>query len=118
MLQERRQNRSLHRGPALDLQLAACRRDGALDAIVVADADGLVVSSAGDPFTCELLAARGPTRSHDHGCALSDGMEESAFLFDAGGARLSVVARGSQRATRRRELIRAAAAVKRILTTY
>ncbi len=59
-LEERRRQRSVDPLIALHYQLAYARRDGGLDAIVVADPSGVVVAGAGAWSTCEELAAYAP----------------------------------------------------------
>jgi hypothetical protein len=59
-LEERRRKRSADPLVALHYQLAYARKNGALEAIVVADACGLVVAGAGSWATCEELAAYAP----------------------------------------------------------
>lgn len=103
MLTERRHLRSPNRGEALAHQLAACRAGGQLDAIVVADRDGLVVAGAGDAHTCEALAV----------AALSPTAAIAEFSVD--GSPLRVHAAGGTPAARVREMVRAAAGAARIL---
>jgi hypothetical protein len=59
-LEERRRKRSVDPLIALHYQLAYARNDGRLDAIVVADASGVMVAGAGAWATCEELAAYAP----------------------------------------------------------
>jgi hypothetical protein len=59
-LEERRRKRSGDPLIALHYQLAYARQDGRLDAIVVADASGVMVAGAGSWATCEELAAYAP----------------------------------------------------------
>jgi hypothetical protein len=59
-LEERRRKRSHDPLIALHYQLAYARSDGRLDAIVVADASGVMVAGAGAWATCEELAAYAP----------------------------------------------------------
>lgn len=99
---DRRHHRSTQRGRALDFQLTACLRAGALDAIVLGDDDGLVVAAAGPSDTCAELAAHGPAAG-----------DTCSFAID--GTRLHVIARGGAPDARRRELARAAAGAHRIL---
>ena len=54
-LQERRQQRSNRPGEAIQLLLEHTLRNFQLDAIALADEDGLVVSHAGDAMTCEIV---------------------------------------------------------------
>lgn len=100
---DRRVHRSDQRGPALDHQLAACRRAAALDAIVVADEDGLVIAAAGGAEVCAELAALGSTAPG------------STRVLAIDGARLRVIAAGGTVDRRGQELDRAAAAAHRIL---
>lgn len=58
--QNRRQRRSVDPLIALHYQLAHARTKGALEAIVVADASGVVVAGAGSWAACEELAAYAP----------------------------------------------------------
>jgi hypothetical protein len=59
-LEDRRRRRSVDPLVALHYQLAYARKNGSLDAIVVADASGVVVAGAGSWATCEELAAYAP----------------------------------------------------------
>jgi hypothetical protein len=59
-LEERRRKRSVDPLIALHYQLAYARQDGRLDAIVVADASGVMVAGAGAWAACEELAAYAP----------------------------------------------------------
>ncbi|MFK7990035.1 MAG: hypothetical protein AB8I08_28710 [Sandaracinaceae bacterium] len=58
--EERRRQRSSHRDLALGFQLAHVRDRGRLEALVLADDDGLALSTAGDPAVCRELAAIAP----------------------------------------------------------
>ncbi|HVV87185.1 MAG TPA: hypothetical protein VHE35_29295 [Kofleriaceae bacterium] len=55
---DRRMFRSPYTALALRHQLDACRRDGGIEAMVIADVDGLPVACSGDRDTCDELAAR------------------------------------------------------------
>lgn len=57
---ERRRRRSEERHVALRYQLEHSRDHGRLEALVLADDGGIVVSGAGDTAICEELAAFGP----------------------------------------------------------
>ncbi len=103
MQTDRRSERSTQRSIALDLQLAACRRDGELEAIVVGSADGLLVGAAGDLDVCTALAARGASP------------RGSAQRFALDGESFSVIALGGTASARQRELARAASGAARIL---
>ena len=102
MQPDRRHTLSTQRGRALDYQLTACLRAGALDAIVLGDDDGLVVAAAGHAETCAELAA--------YRDAAAD-----ACTFAIDGMRMHVIAHGGTPEIRRRELARAAAGAHRIL---
>jgi hypothetical protein len=71
-LEDRRRKRSLDPLVALHYKLAHARKNGALDAIVVADASGVVVAGAGSWATCEELAAYAPllAREDEDGMSL------------------------------------------------
>ncbi|MBX3272490.1 MAG: hypothetical protein KF729_19685 [Sandaracinaceae bacterium] len=58
--EERRTRRSLHRDLALGFQLEHVRDRGRLEALVLADDDGLTLSAAGDPAVCRELSAIAP----------------------------------------------------------
>jgi hypothetical protein len=59
-LEDRRRKRSVDPLVALHYQLAYARTNGRLEAIVVADASGVVVAGAGSWAACEELAAYAP----------------------------------------------------------
>lgn len=56
--QERRHRRATETMQALRYQLLACCEDGKIDAMVVADGDGLPLASSGDTLACDEVAAR------------------------------------------------------------
>lgn len=60
VLVERRLRRSTQRDLALCFQLEHVRDQGRLEALVLADDDGLPLSAAGDPAVCTELAAIAP----------------------------------------------------------
>ncbi|HJL14700.1 MAG TPA: hypothetical protein RMH99_03535 [Sandaracinaceae bacterium LLY-WYZ-13_1] len=60
VLEERRVRRSQHRDLALGFQLEHVKDQGRLEALVLADDDGLALSTAGDPGVCRELAAIAP----------------------------------------------------------
>jgi len=62
--EERRSRRSGHRDIALSFQLEHVRDHGRLEALVLADRDGLVVSMAGDPAVCREVGAIAPLLAH------------------------------------------------------
>src|SRR5438105_2035085 len=57
---ERRLRRTSEVSRALLYQLEACRASAGLEAVVVSDDAGLCLASAGEPATCEEVAARMP----------------------------------------------------------
>lgn len=58
--EERRVHRSKHRELALGFQLEHVRGHARLEALVLADDDGLALSTSGDPAVCRELAAIAP----------------------------------------------------------
>jgi hypothetical protein len=60
LLEERRKKRSDDPLVALHYQLTNARREGGLDAMVVADDSGIIVAGAGAWAICEELAAYAP----------------------------------------------------------
>ena len=58
MIKERRIRRAETVTLALNYQLDDCCRDGSIQAMVVADGDGLPLAAAGDAFACDEVAAR------------------------------------------------------------
>ena len=60
MLQERRARRTEDRNQALSFQLEHSRDRGGLEALVLADSQGMVVAQAGDAVICEELGAIAP----------------------------------------------------------
>ena len=60
ILDERRRRRSQDRATALRYQLEHTLDRGRLEAVVLADASGLIVAAAGDPAICQELGALAP----------------------------------------------------------
>lgn len=60
LFEERRQRRSSDRFIALRYQLEHTREHGNIEALVLADDEGLVVASSGDASTCAELGAIAP----------------------------------------------------------
>ncbi|HEY4056376.1 MAG TPA: hypothetical protein VGM39_07195 [Kofleriaceae bacterium] len=58
MKPERRRRRSSTTTQALEYQLLACCEEGRIEAMIVADSDGLALASSGEEFACEEIAAR------------------------------------------------------------
>jgi len=57
---DRRHLRSQNTTRALNLQLESCRKDAALDGLILADDDGVCLATSGDPNACDEVAARLP----------------------------------------------------------
>jgi hypothetical protein len=88
--QDRRQRRSVDPLIALHYQLAHARTNGALDAIVVADAAGVVVAGAGSWAACEELAAYAPLLARDDGGLLADASRVETLRAHAAVTRVAV----------------------------
>ena len=106
MMVERRQRRGETLGDALNFQLAACVEDEGLQAMVLADADGLCVANWGDRDTCEEVAVRAPL----------PGAQARPVRF--GAIELYLCAVGGAAPARRRSLERSAQGVSRILESW
>lgn len=105
---ERRQTRSNDPLVALHYQLAFSRREGGLDAVVVADDSGVVVAASGGWAACEELAAYAPLLVRgDHGVAggaptgrLAEiGVHANVQAIDVGGQTVLLCARGERAKT-------------------
>lgn len=130
---ERRRRRSEDPLVALHYQLSTTRAKSELDAIVVADASGVVVAGAGAWPTCEELAAYAPLLADGEWSSLSDSVssrvevlrkEALVRLISIGGQDVLLCARQKRRieasearAAMLRDLDQAAEGVSRILTT-
>ncbi|HXN31155.1 MAG TPA: hypothetical protein VN894_04810 [Polyangiaceae bacterium] len=122
--EDRRQNRSDDPLVALHYQLAHARREGRLDAIVVADDAGVVVAGAGGWAVCEELAAYAPLLAHGVWNEPGLGGEDSHIAalrkdvdvrpVDVGGLLVLLCARGGW--LRAAAMKNAAEGVARILT--
>ena len=60
LFEERRSRRSQHREIALGLQLEHVRDHGRMEALVLADEDGLILAMSGDGAVCRELGAIAP----------------------------------------------------------
>jgi hypothetical protein len=118
---ERRRRRGTSVTEALTYQLAACCQDGRIDAMVVADGDGLPLASSGDTFACDEVAARmvlvGSRIREFNGTLLGAGARYDVQMVkvDVAGSELLVCAVGGSPAARTREIRRGAAGAVRIL---
>jgi hypothetical protein len=119
---DRRHRRSVDPTLALTYQLVACCRDGDIDAMVVADGDGVPMASAGDDFACDEVAGRlvrvGPRIRDFHGTLLGGGIAWDVQMkkLDLGPAgEVVVCAIGGTAAARSRQIQRSIDGASRIL---
>ena len=122
--EERRRRRSSDPLVALHYQLSTARHAGDLDAIVVADASGVVVAGAGSWAICEELAAYAPLLVHpepmtDSASSRVDVLrrEVEVRTMEIGGQEVLLCARGGSThyGVRDASVARAADGVTRIL---
>jgi hypothetical protein len=121
-MNERRRTRSELPSEALLLQLDACRRDSNVEAMVIADDEGLALASCGDQDACEEIAARsaqvGRRVAEFSGTLL--GQDQAWDLqmkrISVPGGELLICAVGGTAAMRQRQVERSAAGAARILT--
>jgi len=118
---ERRRRRANTATQALRFQLLACCEDGQIEAMVVADGDGLPLASSGDTYACDEVAARmvlvGSRIREFNGTLLGDGhrWDVQMMKVDGDGSELLVCAVGGSAAERRRQVARGAEGALRIL---
>lgn len=114
---ERRNLRSPYTALALRHQLDACRRDGGMDAMVIADADGLPLACSGDRDVCDELAARLAlsARGVTAGGPAAPANGEDLVTFAIGGQRLLLGATGGNPRARQDQLSRGLEGARRIL---
>jgi len=118
---ERRRRRADLITQALTYQLLACCEDGEMQAMVIADADGLPLASSGDRHACDEVAASmvhiGARTPAFTGTLLGNGqrwdVEMTKILVD--GNPLVVCAVGGSAEQRRRQVARGARGTLRIL---
>jgi hypothetical protein len=121
MRKERRRRRATSITLALTYQLDDCCRDGAIDAMVVADGDGLPLAAAGDVYACDEVAARmvlvGPRIRSFDGTLLGGGQRWDVQMtkVSVDGSELLVCAVGGSPQQRKRQIARGAAGALRIL---
>jgi hypothetical protein len=119
--QERRRRRGTTVTQSLRYQLAACCEDGRIDAMVVADRDGLPLAASGDPYACEEVAARmvlvGPRVGEFDGVLLGPRHRWDVQMkrVTIEGTELVVCAVGGTADARRHQVARGAAGAVRIL---
>ncbi len=123
MMHDRRKLRAGTTTQALAFQLDACCADGAIEAMVVADGDGLALASSGDRYACDEVAARmvivGSRIREFNGTLLEGGhrWDVQMVKVDVEGTDLLVCAVGGSADARRRQIARGAAGAQRILAT-
>lgn len=119
--QERRRRRANTVTQALSYQLATCCEDGRIEAMVVADGDGLPLASSGDTYACDEVAARmvlvGSRIKEFSGTLLGAGnaWQVQMVKVDFEGSELLVCAVGGTAESRNRQLTRGASGALRIL---
>lgn len=118
---DRRRRRATSISGALNLQLSACCEEGEIDAMVLADLDGLPLAASGDSFACDEVAASmvkvGSKVPAFSGTLYGPGhrWEVQMQKVEIAGTELLVCAVGGTDAARRRQLSRGAAGAARIL---
>jgi hypothetical protein len=122
-MNERRQQRSCNTTEALHYQLEACCRDGHIEAMVIADDEGLPLAASGDPYACDEIAARTAVIGH-RVAEFSGTLLGYAQAWDVqmkriavGQAELLVCVVGGSATMRQRQIERGAAGALRILET-
>jgi hypothetical protein len=121
MRKERRRRRAQTVTLALSYQLDECCRDGEIEAMVVADGDGLPLAAAGDVFACDEVAARmvhvGAKIKEFNGTLLGGGCRWDVQMTKVcvDGSDLLVCAVGGTAEQRKRQIARGAAGAVRIL---
>ena len=118
---ERRHRRATTATQALRFQLLACCEDGQIEAMVVADGDGLPLASSGDAYACDEVAARmvqvGARIRAFSGTLLGDGhrWDVQMMKVDVEGSELLVCAVGGSAEAREQQIARGARGALRIL---
>jgi len=121
MRKERRRRRAESITLALRYQLDACCEDGRMQAMVVADGDGLPLAASGDTFACDEVAARmvhvGARIREFSGTLLDGGTRWDVQMqkVTVDGSELLVCAVGGTPEQRKRQISRGAEGALRIL---
>ncbi len=121
MRKERRRRRASSITLALTYQLDDCCKDGNIQAMVVADGDGLPLAAAGDVYACDEVAARmvlvGPKIRTFDGTLFGGGLRWDVQMtkVTVDGSELLVCAVGGSPDQRKRQIARGAAGALRIL---
>ena len=122
MPMERRRRRATTTTLALRYQLDDCCKDGAIEAMVVADGDGLPLAASGDAFACDEVAARmvlvGTRIATFDGTLLGSDRQWQVKMqkVQIDGSELLVCAVGGTADARKTQIARGAAGALRILT--
>ncbi len=118
---DRRHARSANPTSALALQLRAARDSGDLQAMVIADVDGVPMASAGDRYVCDEVAGRivlvGRKIRDFSGTLLDHGRTWDVKMtkVDVDGGEVLVCAVGGSADGRQRSLARSVDGARRIL---
>lgn len=121
MRNERRRRRATTITKALEYQLLSCCEDGRIEAMVVADGDGLALAASGDEFACDEVAARmvlvGRKINEFSGTLLGAGHAWNVQMrkIELDGAEFLVCAVGGTPEARSRQITRGAEGTLRIL---
>ncbi len=118
ILVERRQRRSKNRATALSYQLDHTRGESSLEALVLADASGVVIANSGDSSLCDELGAMAPILSQAllglPRSALLDGQEIAIRVMNVDGQAVFLAGVGSSSKCEKM-LADSSAGVRRIL---
>ena len=120
-MKERRRRRADTVTLALTYQLDDCCKEGQIQAMVVADGDGLPLAAAGDAYACDEVAARmvlvGPKIRTFDGTLLGQGARWDVQMTKVAidGSELLVCAVGGSSEQRKKQIARGAAGALRIL---
>jgi hypothetical protein len=121
MRKERRLRRASNVTLALSYQLDDCCREGSIQAMVVADGDGLPLAAAGDVYACDEVAARivhvGARINEFNGTLLGGGTKWDVQMkkVEVDGSELLVCAVGGTPEQRKKQIARGASGALRIL---
>ena len=118
---ERRRRRAKTITLALSYQLDSCCKDGGIQAMVIANRDGLPLAAAGDAYACDEVAARmvlvGPRIRTFDGTLFGGGCRWDVQMtkVDVDGSEVLVCAVGGSAEQRTRQIARGAEGALRIL---
>jgi hypothetical protein len=118
---ERRRRRANTTTQALRYQLATCCEEGRIEAMVLADGDGLPLASSGDTYACDEVAARmvlvGPRIKEFNGTLLGAGhrWDVQMVKVNVDGSDLLMCAVGGTAEARKRQITRGTEGALRIL---